>query len=76
MGLFERIKVLVDDGIVDLATIDKLYGYRVFNIVANDVIRKGKLEGQRAEHWKGFIELWDALKDRRRKEALASKTKS
>ena len=32
MGPFERIQVLIYDGIIDLAIVDKLYGYRVFNI--------------------------------------------
>jgi len=76
MGLFERIQVLIDDGIIDLATIDKLYGYRVFNIVENDVIRKTKLEGARAEYWQGFIKLWQGLKEQRRKKELGGTTKS
>ncbi len=63
----ERIKVLIDDGIVDLATIDRLYGYRVFNIVANEVIRKAKLEGEPRRYWQDFIELHQALEKRRRK---------
>jgi hypothetical protein len=67
MGLFERIKVLIDDGIVDLATIDRLYGYRVFNIVANEVIRKAKLEGETRKYWQDFIGLHQSLEKRRRK---------
>lgn len=67
MGLFERISVLIDDGIVDLATIDRLYGYRVFNIVANKVIRKAKLEGEPKQYWQDFIELYEALEKRRRR---------
>jgi len=67
MGLFERIKVLMDDGIVDLATIDRLYGYRVFNLVANDIIRTVKLEGKVREYWQDFIELHRALEKSRQK---------
>jgi hypothetical protein len=66
MGLFERIQVMINDGIVDLGTIYKLYGYRVFNIADNPVIRKAKLE-DRAKYWKDFIELWHALEDYRKK---------
>ena len=65
MGLFERIKVMIDDGIVDLDTVDKLYGYRVFNIANNTIIRKAKLEGERAKYWAKFIELKRALEDHR-----------
>lgn len=60
MGLFERIKVLIDDNIIDLDTIDRLYGYRVFNIVDNADIRQAKLE-EEAKSWSGFIALWHAL---------------
>lgn len=65
MGLFERIKVLIDDGIVDLATIDRLYGYRVLNIITNDVIKKAKLEGETNNYWQDFIGLYEALEKRR-----------
>ncbi|MCW5849379.1 MAG: hypothetical protein KIT87_04825 [Anaerolineae bacterium] len=64
MGLFERIKTMIDDGIVDLATIDRLYGYRVLNIVANDQIRQAKLE-YAAEDWSDFLSLLQAIKTRR-----------
>ncbi len=40
MGLFERIQVLIEDSIVDFDTFDRLYGYRVFLIVNNPVIRQ------------------------------------
>ncbi|MCB9102631.1 MAG: hypothetical protein H6633_00065 [Anaerolineales bacterium] len=61
MGLFERVKVLIDNGLVDIDTIDKLYGYRVINIVANKVIYHKKIKDE-AEAWQKFIELWHALK--------------
>lgn len=66
MGLFERIKVLIDDGLVDLDTIDKLYGYRVFNIVANQTILQEKIEKE-VKSWRKFIELWRALEKNRSK---------
>ena len=78
MGLFERIKILVDDRIVDIGTVYRLYGYRVFNITANDKIRIGKRllkpkawkklspEERNSHGWKDFIELWHALEDRRK----------
>ena len=64
MGLFERIKVMVDDGIIDLDTVDRLYGYRLFNIVGNPIIRRAKLESEAAS-WRDFIGLWQALEARR-----------
>ena len=56
MGLFERINVLVRDGIMDMETVNKLYGYRVRNIAANFRIRQAKLEIER-HMWHDFIEL-------------------
>lgn len=64
MGLFERIKILIDNGSIDLPIVDRLYGYRVFNITANSVIRKAKLEDEAAS-WSDFIDLWLALQRRR-----------
>ncbi len=60
MGLFERIQFLVSRRIIDIDIIDKLYGYRLFNIVSNPIIRKNKLE-QEADAWQDFIALWRAL---------------
>jgi hypothetical protein len=73
MGLFERIKVLVDDKIIDIGTIDRLYGYRVFNIVANDTIHKEKLV-KRPDGWQDFIGLWHALERHREKRATKERT--
>jgi hypothetical protein len=63
MGLFERVNFLIQSEIENLAIIDKLYGYRVYNIVANNVIRRAKLEDKEiARYWEGFIQLWLQLK--------------
>jgi len=68
MGLFERIKILVDDGVIDLDTVDRMYGYRVFNIVENKTIY-AKLVDE-SEDWRDFLGLWQALmKNRQRHQA-------
>ena len=56
MGVFERIHAAIENGQVELRRVEELYGYRVGNIWANPRIRKDKLE-DRAQGWKGFIEL-------------------
>ena len=66
MGLFERINALVRDRIVPLDYIDRFYGYRLLNIVANPVIRQAKLVEQ-ADSWQDFIELWKLIEAHRRK---------
>jgi hypothetical protein len=62
MGLFERIKFLIDAGIMDKKTVDRFYGYRLANIIRNDVIRETKLEHPGTKKgWKDFIELAQLL---------------
>lgn len=60
MGLFERINLLIERKIVDKETVDRLYGYRIRNIVANDVIRQAKLVRARAS-WQDFVNLCELL---------------
>src|SRR5580700_744395 len=38
MGLFESIKLLIDKGAIDIDTVERMYGYRLSNIVANPLI--------------------------------------
>jgi hypothetical protein len=65
MGLFERISVMVKHNVLDAATIDQLYGYRMYNIVSNTIIRQAKLEDKEiAVYWREFIGLWLGLKVR------------
>jgi hypothetical protein len=60
MGLFERIKVLADLGVIDLHVIKRLYAYRVQDIVNNKPIYQKKCVEQ-AKYWVDFIELCKAL---------------
>lgn len=64
MGLFERIKVLVDEGIIDIDLVDRLYSSRFFNIVRNPIIYQKRLVAH-TNQWKEFIELWKALVEAR-----------
>jgi hypothetical protein len=63
MGLFERIKVLLDNGVIDFEVFCRLYGYRMSNIVANPRIREEKLIRQKGA-WQDFIELWNKVERR------------
>ena len=60
MDLFERAKILIDDGFLELEAFDHLYGYRIRNIRANPTIAREKLE-KRAYGWKYFLELEQSL---------------
>lgn len=66
MGLFERAKILIDDGFLKIEDFDHLYGYRVRNIRANPVISREKLE-KRAYGWRYFLELEQLLEASRRR---------
>jgi hypothetical protein len=77
MGMFERVKVLMDDGLldvdVDVDADERFYGYRIRNIIANqEIVRVKQLHSEvewtnlshreRKIHlWKHFIELWHEL---------------
>jgi hypothetical protein len=60
MGLFERINILIEKNILDTGTIDRLYGYRVNNIVSNPKIRQAKLIDN-ADYWTDFLSLCSRL---------------
>jgi hypothetical protein len=64
MGIFERINILINEGILDIDTVDELYGYRIINIAANEVVRKEKLEDRR-DYWQEFIELYEKILENR-----------
>ncbi len=73
MGMFERVKMMLDCELLEIDAIDRFYGYRIQNIVANHEIVNAKTllaEGdwkklshreRNAHPWKHFIELWHAL---------------
>jgi hypothetical protein len=66
MGLFERMEVLIEGGVLDASLVNRLYGYRIHNIVANPRIRRVKLiDG--AEGWKDFHSLLRRLEQEGRK---------
>lgn len=68
MGVFERIQLLVERKILDIKTVDRLFSFRVINIVLNDHIRSEKL-GEKAEFWPDFLELWKSLQGQKAWEA-------
>ena len=65
MGLFERAKVLIDNGVLNMGTFVRLYGYRLDNILGNPMIVESKLEHEK-ELWSDFIALCAAVKEHER----------
>ena len=56
MGLFEHCEIMLREGLIDLKTFDLNYGYRIKNILANEVIVREKLVKAK-EGWPQFISL-------------------
>jgi hypothetical protein len=63
IAVFERIGLLADQGLLDSAEIDELYGSR-FAALLNNTDAAAIV--QRTESWWGFIYLWHQLRDRGR----------
>ncbi len=56
MGLFEHCEVMLEQGLIDEATFREIYEYRLKNIVANETIRREKLQ-RLAPGWRRFLAL-------------------
>ncbi len=65
MSAFERINIMVEDNILDVGLVDRLHGFRLLHIIANDSIYE-RLEATGAE-WQDFIDLCYAIADHRGK---------
>ena len=40
LGFFERIKMLLDQKVIDMATVDRLFGFRFFYLVNNPHVQR------------------------------------
>ena len=65
MSVFERISIMVEDKILDVGLVDRLHGFRLRSIIANDAIYH-RLAKTGAE-WQDFIDLCYAVADHREK---------
>jgi hypothetical protein len=59
MSVFERIAIMVEGKILDIAIVERLHGYILMNLLANDAIYQ-RLLATGAE-WKDFIDLCQAV---------------
>jgi len=63
MSVFERISIMVDDHILDAGLVDRLHGFRLVVLLANDAIYQ-HVKDNGAE-WQDFIDLCYAIADLR-----------
>jgi hypothetical protein len=61
MGLFEHCEIMLKSGVIDKETFERLFAYRLKNIVSNQAIVREKLDSER-ELWQDFLNLPDRLK--------------
>ncbi len=66
MSLFEQFKILLDDQIIDFQVVDRLYGYRILVIVANDYLFNDILM-KYGVAWPDFIALSKQIASNHRK---------
>jgi len=65
MSVFERIGIMVEDKILDASLVDRLYGFRLLALIANDAVYQ-RLASSGAE-WQDFIDLCYAVAIRRQR---------
>ena len=68
MSVFERINIMLEDKILDIALVDRLYGFRLIALIANDAVYQ-MLETSGAE-WQDFIRLCKAIAAQRQRARL------
>jgi hypothetical protein len=68
MSVFERINIMVADKILDIDIVERLHGYVLFGLIANDAVYH-RLLGTGAE-WQDFIDLCRTIAKLRRGKAV------
>jgi len=65
MSIFERISIMVEDKILEVGLIDRLYGFQLLNLIGNEHVYQ-RVKSSGAE-WQDFIDLCHAIADHRRR---------
>lgn len=61
MSVFERINIMLDDKILDIALVDRLYAFRLIFVINNDEVYN-RISSTGAE-WQDFIDLCHKVAD-------------
>jgi hypothetical protein len=69
LSVFERMNIMVEDGILDVAMVDRLYGFRLAAILGNDDVFK--MVQQAGGEWQDFIHLCKVVAERREQNHVA-----
>src|SRR5579871_1234156 len=63
MSVFERVSVMVDDKILDVALVDRLHGFRLQLIIGNDAVYQRLLPT--GGEWRDFVHICYMIADHR-----------
>jgi hypothetical protein len=74
MSIFERMNIMLDDRILDIRIIDRLYAFVLRAIIAHDDIYE-RLQATGAE-WQDFIELCYAVADYRERKGAGAQDRA
>lgn len=74
MSVFERINIMVEDNILDIGLVDRLWGFLLLKIVANEAIYD-RVAASGTE-WQDFIDLCHAIAEQRRSTGAAERTQA
>ncbi len=69
LSVFERMNIMVEDGILDVAMVDRLYGFRLAAILGNDDIFD--MVQKSGGEWQDFIHLCKVVAERRQQVHVA-----
>ncbi|MBA3870966.1 MAG: hypothetical protein ABI970_08565 [Chloroflexota bacterium] len=67
MSVFERINIMTEDKILDIGLVDRLHGFRLRSLIANDTIYQRL--GATGSEWQDFIDLCYAIANFREQKA-------
>ncbi len=69
MGVFERMNIMVEDGILEINMVDRLYGSRLILLLSNNEI--SEMVRESGGEWRDFIHLCRLIADHRRQVHVA-----
>lgn len=69
MGVFERMNIMVEDKILDIALVDRLYGSRPILLLSSDEVYQ--MVSESGAEWRDFIHLCRRIADHRRQVHVA-----
>ena len=74
MSVFERINIMVEDKILDIGLVDRLHGFRLMTLIANDAVFH-RVQASGIE-WQDFIDICYAIANQRKRAGMTEANKA